>query len=88
MQERWEEFTKKKYRMIKETNTEKSPWTVIKSDNKFVARYNAIKTILNKVDYENRDERIDFSLDPNIVISAETELKNMYNRAKLRELKR
>lgn len=88
MQERWEEFTKKKYRMIKETNTEKSPWTVIKSDNKFIARYNAIKTILNKVDYENRDERINFSLDPNIVISAETELKNMYNRAKLRELKR
>lgn len=88
MQERWEEFTKKKYRMIKETNTEKSPWTIIRSDNKFEARYNAIKTILNKVDYEGRDERIDFTLDPEIVVSAEKELENMYKRAALREMKK
>jgi len=86
MQERWDEFTKKKYRMIKETNTEKSPWTIIRSDNKFEARYNAIKTILNKVDYEGRDERIDFSVDPNIVITAEKELENMINKAKSREV--
>ena len=77
MQERWDEFTAKKYRMLKETNTKKSPWTIIRSDDKFIARYNAIKTILNKVDYEGRDERIDFSVDPDIVISAEKELENM-----------
>ena len=43
MQERWLEFTEKKYRMLKETNTEKSPWIIIRSDDKFIARYNAIK---------------------------------------------
>ena len=43
MQERWNEFTKKKYRMLKETNTQKSPWTILRSDDKFTARYNAIK---------------------------------------------
>ena len=87
MQERWEEFTNKKYRMLKETNTEKSPWTIIRSDDKFVARYNAIKTILNKVDYEGRDSRIDFRVDPEIVISAEKELEIMAETAKKRALK-
>jgi polyphosphate kinase 2 len=77
MQERWLEFTEKKYRMLKETNTEVSPWTVIKSDDKFIGRYNAIKTILNKVDYEGRDERIDFSVDPKIVSTAKQELAKM-----------
>jgi len=84
MQERWEEFTKKKYRMLKETNTEKSPWTIIRSDDKFVGRYNAIKTILNKVDYEGRDERLDFTVDPNIVTAAEKELEIMEENARKR----
>lgn len=83
MQERWDEFTQKKYRMLAETNTEKSPWTIIRSDDKFIARYNAIKAILNKVDYEGRDERIDFTVDQNIVITAEKELKIMAEAAKL-----
>lgn len=84
MQERWDEFTKKKYRMLKETNTDKSPWTIIKSDNKFIARINAIKTILNKVNYNKRDSRVDLSVDPEIVISAEKELENMAETAKNR----
>eukprot|EP01029_Cantina_marsupialis_P031049 TRINITY_DN8718_c0_g3_i1.p1 TRINITY_DN8718_c0_g3~~TRINITY_DN8718_c0_g3_i1.p1 ORF type:complete len:295 (-),score=54.14 TRINITY_DN8718_c0_g3_i1:265-1149(-) len=83
MQERWDEFTSKKYRMLKETNTKKSPWTIIRSDNKFESRYNAIKTILNKVDYEGRDERVDFTVDPNIVISAEKELEIMNDKITL-----
>ncbi len=80
MQERWEEFTHKKYRMLKETNTEKSPWTIIRSDDKFIARVNAIKTILNSVDYEGKDERINFIVDPEIVTSAEKELEIMDNK--------
>ncbi|WP_321314523.1 polyphosphate kinase 2 [Halarcobacter sp.] len=84
MQERWDEFTRKKYRMLKETNTQKSPWTIIRSDDKFIARINAIKTILNKVDYEGRDSRIDFRVDSKIVISAEKELEIMTQTAKNR----
>ena len=84
MQERWDDFTAKKFRMLKETNTEKSPWTIIRSDDKFTARYNAIKTILNKVDYEGKDERIDFTVDSNIVITAKKELEIMAENARLR----
>ncbi len=82
MQERWSEFTEKKYRMLKETNTEKSPWTIIRSDNKFIARYNCIKTILNKVDYEGKNTRLDFTVDPEIVISAEKEMQIMNQTAR------
>jgi polyphosphate kinase 2 len=77
MQERWDEFTVKKYAMLRQTNTEKSPWTIIRSDVKFIARLNAIKTILNKVDYEGRDESLDFSVDKDIVITAEKEMELM-----------
>jgi polyphosphate kinase 2 len=77
MQEKWDEFTIKKFNMLKRTNTKKSPWTIIRSDSKFLARVNAIKTILNKVNYEGRSSEIDFSVDPNIVISAEKELELM-----------
>jgi polyphosphate kinase 2 len=77
MQEKWDEFTIKKFNMLKKTNTKKSPWTIIRSDSKFLARVNAIKTILNKVDYEGRNLNIDFTVDPNIVISAEKELELM-----------
>jgi len=87
MQERWLEFTEKKYRMLKETNTEKSPWIIIRSDDKFVARYNAIKTILNSVPYEGRDERINFQVDPDIVINAEKELEIMDENAKKLNIK-
>jgi len=77
MQQKWDEFTIKKFNMLKKTNTKKSPWTIIRSDSKFLARVNAIKTILNKVDYEGRSSEIDFSVDSNIVISAEKELELM-----------
>ena len=83
MQERWNEFTAKKYRMLKDTNTQNSPWTIIRSDDKFTARYNAIKTILNSVDYEGRDERVNFDVDPEIVISTEKELAVMKENAKI-----
>ncbi len=77
MQERWDEFTEKKFNMLKRTNTEKSPWTIIRSDSKFLARVNAIKTILNKVDYEGRNPDLDFTVDKDVVISAERELELM-----------
>ncbi|OCL87813.1 Polyphosphate kinase 2 (PPK2) [Aliarcobacter thereius] len=77
MQSRWEEFTQKKYDMLKQTNTDKSPWTIIRSDTKFLARLNSIKVILNSVDYEGRDPRLDYEVDKDIVITAKKELEIM-----------
>jgi polyphosphate kinase 2 (PPK2 family) len=76
-QERWDEFTEMKYKMLRDTHTNKSPWTVIRSDNKQKARLNVMKVILDAVPYDNRDTSLDFVLDPKIVISGAREIELM-----------
>ena len=76
-QDRWDEFTEMKYRMLKRTSTVVAPWTIIRSENKQLARLTAMKVILNSVPYEDRNPDLDFALDPNVVISGARELELM-----------
>jgi len=76
-QDKWDEFTEMKYRMLKRTSTVVAPWTVIRSENKHLARLNAMKVILNSVPYGNRNLELDYAPDPNIVISGARELELM-----------
>jgi len=77
MQEKWDKFTLMKYKMLKRTHTDLSQWNVIRSDHKSRARLNAIKVILNSVDYENRDMELDYTLDKDIAHSGEEEIAIM-----------
>lgn len=76
-QDKWDEFTDTKYNMIKQTHSHNAPWTVIRSNDKQKARYEALKVILNSVNYEGRDENLDYTLDPEIVISGAREIEIM-----------
>jgi len=76
-QERWDDFTNTKYKMLKQTHSHTAPWTVIRSNDKHMARLEVLKVILNSVDYENRSEEIDYCLNQKIVISGARELENM-----------
>ena len=76
-QDKWDEFTETKYNMIKQTHSHNAPWTVIRSNNKQKARFEALKVIINSVNYEGRDENIDYTLDPEIVISGAREIEIM-----------
>ncbi|MCD6432638.1 MAG: polyphosphate kinase 2 [Sulfurimonas sp.] len=76
-QERWDEFTVTKYNMIKQTHSYRAPWTVIRSIDKQKARLESMKTILNSVDYEGRDETLDYALDSDIVSSGAREIEIM-----------
>ena len=76
-QGRWDDFTEKKYEMLRDTHTNKAPWTVIRSDNKHRARLNVMKVILDAVPYEGRDTDLDFVPDPKIVISGSREIEIM-----------
>lgn len=76
-QELWDEFTEKKHRMLEQTSTGPAPWTIIRSNGKRKARLNAMKVILNAVDYADRNESLDFTPDPKIVISGADELARM-----------
>ena len=81
-QELWNEFTEKKFMLLKKTHTKKSPWWVIRSDNKHLARRATMKVILNSVPYKGRSRKLDFIPDPNIVIPGNKELKEMKKQRK------
>ena len=76
-QDKWDEFTEMKYKMLKATHTHFAPWIVIRSDNKHLARLNAIKVILNAVDYPNRNEELNYVPDEGIVVSGAREIEIM-----------
>jgi len=76
-QERWNDFDKVKYEMLRNTHTAAAPWTVIRSTNKHLARLNALKAILNAVDYEVGNPELDFVTDDNVVLSGARELDLM-----------
>jgi len=63
--------------MLKQTHSHNAPWTVIRSNDKQDARFEALKVILNSIDYEGRDETLDYSLDPDVVISGAREIEIM-----------
>jgi polyphosphate kinase 2 len=65
--DKWGDYTKAKEAMFFYTDTADAPWTVIKSDCKKRARLNAMRYLLHKLPYSNKDlDRIG-ALDPLIV---------------------
>jgi len=76
-QDRWDDFTETKYNMIKQTHSHNAPWTVIRSNDKQQARLEALKVIVNSINYESRDVNLDYTLNPDIVISGAREIEIM-----------
>lgn len=76
-QDLWDEFTERKYEMLDRTHTHAAPWTIIRSGNKHSARSNAMRVILDAVDYEDRDLSLDFVPDPEVVVSGSREVELM-----------
>jgi polyphosphate kinase 2 len=76
-QDRWDEFTDRKYQMLKRTSTLAAPWTIIRSGDKQRARLNAMRVILNAVDYPDRDPKLDWVPDRKVVVSGSEEITLM-----------
>ena len=53
--DRWEDYTRAKEAMFMHTDTADAPWTVIKSDCKKRARLNALRYVLHRLPYANKD---------------------------------
>lgn len=64
---KWDDYTLAKEAMFFNTDTAESPWIVIKSDCKKRARLNAMRYVLNKLNYENKDATQIGNIDPLIV---------------------
>ncbi|MCP5014591.1 MAG: polyphosphate kinase 2 [Ketobacter sp.] len=68
--DKWSDYTKAKEAMFFYTDTADAPWTVIKSDDKKRARINAMRYLLSKANYPDKDPNVAVSPDPLIVGSA------------------
>jgi polyphosphate kinase len=76
-QDRWDDFTQRKYAMLRRTDTQMAPWVIVRSNDKQRARLNAVKVILNAVDYKGRNLELDFTPDPEIVLPGADEVALM-----------
>lgn len=56
--DKWDLITFYKNAMFNNTSSEKSPWVVINSNDKRVARLNAMRYVLNVVDYDDKNDEM------------------------------
>ncbi len=65
--DKWDAYTSAKEAMFAITDTDHSPWTTVKSNDKKRARINAMRYYLSLFDYEDKDTEVVGTPDPNIV---------------------
>ncbi|MFC4695264.1 MULTISPECIES: polyphosphate kinase 2 [Geodermatophilus] len=67
---KWDAYTEAKEAMFLHTDTQHAPWTVIKSNDKKRARLEAMRHVLCRLDYDDKDCDVVGDPDPLIVGSA------------------
>ncbi|HZU47755.1 MAG TPA: polyphosphate kinase 2, partial [Mycobacterium sp.] len=65
--DRWDDYTAAKEEMFSATDSDISPWIVVKSNDKKRARINAMRHVLAKTDYDDKDSEVVGEPDPLIV---------------------
>jgi polyphosphate kinase 2 len=68
--DRWDDYTAAKEAMFATTDTPYAPWTVIRSNDKKRARLEAMRVVLNRFDYGDKDVAVVGSPDPLLVVHA------------------
>ncbi|RXJ75404.1 polyphosphate kinase 2 [Aliarcobacter skirrowii] len=76
-QDLWDEFSEKKYEMLRRTTSRSAPWHIVRSDDKHLSRIEALKIILNSVDYDGRNYALNFEPNEEVNISVQKELFQM-----------
>lgn len=68
--DKWEAYTRAKEAMFLRTDLQLAPWTVVRSNDKKRARVEAMRYVLSRFDYADKDADIAGTPDPRIVGSA------------------
>ena len=76
-QEYWDQYSIRKFQMLSETNRTHAPWTIIRSDNKKIARINCIKFLLSNMEYKDKLADKELDHDPQVIVSGIDELRHM-----------
>ncbi len=72
---KWDDYSEKRDRMLKETHTEFAPWTVIHANDKRRARLNLLRHMLKTIDYDGKDKNAIGAIDDKIIGSGRGFLK-------------
>jgi polyphosphate kinase len=65
--DRWDSYTDAKEAMFYYTDTDSAPWTVVRSNDKKRGRIEAMRFLLDKLPYDERDRSVVGTPDPHIV---------------------
>jgi polyphosphate kinase 2 (PPK2 family) len=65
--DRWDDFTRAKEHMFEHTDTDEAPWAVVKSNDKKRGRIEAMRYVLDRLDYDDKDKDVVGTPDPSIV---------------------
>lgn len=63
---KWEQYSLARDEMLTHTHNLIAPWTIVRADDKHLARLNVIKDLLSRLHYADKDERLILP-DPKIV---------------------
>jgi len=72
---KWDDYTAKRDRMLKETHTDHAPWTVVRANDKRRARLDVIRHMLKTLDYDGKDKKAIGAIDEKILGSGPGFLK-------------
>jgi polyphosphate kinase 2 len=65
----WDKYTHYKLEMFSKTHTSYSPWMIIKTNEKKIARLEAMRHVLSQFDYEGKEKaNTILTPDPNVVM--------------------
>ena len=68
-QELWDKYTHYKEEMFSKTHTTFSPWMIVKTNNKRIARVESMRHVLSQFEYEGKgDSGINLAPDPNVIL--------------------
>lgn len=80
-QQLWDKYTYYKEQMFARTHTSFSPWTIIKTNNKKIARLESIRYLLSHFEYDGkRDADIRVLPDPNVAMKFHRSIYNQHQK--------
>jgi polyphosphate kinase 2 len=72
---KWDDYSKKRDTMFKETHTDAAPWIVVRGNDKRRARLNIIRHILDDLNYDDKDSKAIGQVDRKIIDKGPSILK-------------
>jgi len=67
-QQKWKDYTMYKQKMFEKTSTAYCPWVIIQGNNKDIARLEAIRYVVNQLDFPSKGETsVNLENDPAVV---------------------